>query len=237
MNRNLGESRFQTTMWSVVLRASGADGQPKHAALSQLCRLYWKPLFVYCLGKGRKVEDAEDLTQAFFASLLARDTLRVADPTRGRFRAFLLTSFKNFIADEGDRARAARRGGGATHLSFDVDFKNFKVLLPAAGLSPEQAFDRQWALDLVERATGTLRAEHLAEGKGEWFERVAGSAAGAAYAAVATELGTSEDALKSFAKRVRRRFREILEREIADTVSSPDEAAKEMAYLVDLLRG
>ena len=224
-------------MWSVVLRAGGSDDQPKHAALSELCRLYWKPLFVYCLGKGRKVEDAEDLTQAFFAQLLARDTLRVADPARGRFRAFLLTSFKHFIAGEGDRSRAARRGGGAVHLSFDVDFSNSGVLPPAPDISPERAFDRQWALDLIERATTTLRDEYLASGKGAWFDRIAGPSAGTAYVEVAADLSATEEAVKSFAKRARRRFREILEREIADTVGSPEDAADEMAYLVDLLRG
>lgn len=224
-------------MWSVVFRAGGPDEQPKHTALSTLCQLYWKPLFVYCLGKGRQVEDAEDLTQAFFAQLLAKDTLRVADPARGRFRAFLLTSFKHFIAGEGDRSRAARRGGGVVHLSFDVDFRNSGVLPPAPEISPEQAFDRQWALDLVERATTTLRDEYQSTGKGEWFDRVVGPAAGCAYAEIAGDLNTTEEAMKSFAKRARRRFREILEQEIADTVSSPEEAADEMAYLVDLLRG
>jgi RNA polymerase sigma-70 factor (ECF subfamily) len=109
-------------MWSVVLRAGTGDELPKQAALDCLCRLYRKPLYVYCLGRGLIAEDAEDLTQAFFARLLVRDTLRVADPARGRFRAFLITSFKHFIADEGDRARAERRGGGAVHFSFDVDF-------------------------------------------------------------------------------------------------------------------
>ena len=231
-----GDSRFQTTLWSVVLRAGGEDEPPKQAALSELCRLYWKPLFVFCLGKGRSVHDAEDLTQAFFANLLDRDTLRVADPSRGRFRAFLLTSFKHFIADEGDRTRAARRGGGAVHLSFELDFKEAGRLPISSEIPPEQAYDRQWALDLVNRATEALRSEHEASGKSRWFELVAGQDAGATYQVVAGELGATEDAVKSFAKRARRRFRELLEAEIADTVGSPAEAAEEMAYLIELLR-
>jgi RNA polymerase sigma-70 factor (ECF subfamily) len=237
MHRRREDSRFQTTLWSVVLRAGGADEAPKHAALSELCRLYWQPLLVFCLGQGRRREDAEDLTQAFFAHLLAHDTLRVADPDRGRFRAFLLTSFKHFIAGETDRQRAAKRGGGAVHLSFDVDFQDARLLPPSAELSPERAYDRQWATDLVARATAALQAETVAAGKARWFELVAGPGSGAAYSAVAAELGTTEDAVKSFAKRTRRRFRELLEREVADTVGSPEEAAEEMAYLVELLRG
>lgn len=232
-----GDSRFHTTLWSVVLRAGGGEDGPKHAALDHLCRLYWKPLFVYCLGKGLKPEDAEDLTQAFFARLLARDTLRVADPARGRFRAFLLTSFKHFIAGEGDRARAQRRGGDVVHFSFDVDFTNSAWPVHSPEMSPELAYDRQWALDLIERATAALRAEYESADKGDWFERIVGPSAGMAYAEVAAELSSTEDAVKSFAKRARRRFRDILECEIADTVGSPDELADEMAYLVELLRG
>lgn len=232
-----GSSGFHTTLWSVVLRAGEGEGLPKQAALDQLCRLYWKPLFVYSLRHGRKVEDAEDLTQAFFAHLLARDTLRVADPARGRFRAFLLTSFKHFIASEWDRQRALKRGGGTAHLSFDVDFKKAVGFAASGELTPECAFDRQWAEDLVERATGLLREEMARSGKAAWFDLIAGPQSGAPYAEVAAALETSEEAVKSFAKRTRRRFRELLDREIADTVGSPEEAAREMVYLVELLRG
>jgi RNA polymerase sigma factor (sigma-70 family) len=236
MDAMTAESRFQTTLWSVVLRAGAAEDIPKQAALDQLCRLYWRPLYVFCLGRGMKAEDAEDLTQAFFVRLLTRDTLRVADPERGRFRAFLLTSFKHFIAGEGDRARAQRRGGGAVHFSMDVDFAGDLPTLPSPEMTPELAYDRQWALDLIARATTMLRAEHESAGKGDWFERILGPSAGVAYVKVAADLDSSEDAVKSFAKRARRRFREILEREIADTVGSPAELEDEMAYLADLLR-
>jgi DNA-directed RNA polymerase specialized sigma24 family protein len=230
------DSRFHTTLWSVVLRAGNGDEIPKQSALDHLCHLYWKPLFVYCLGQGRSREDAEDLTQGFFAYLLAKDSLRVADPDRGRFRSFLLTSFKHYIAGEGDRCRAARRGAGAVHLSFDVDF-NESNLCPSATSAPEIAYDRQWALDLVSRATDTLRAEIQTTGKSRWFDLVVGSEVSASYAAAAADLGTTEEAVKSFAKRTRRRFREILEASIADTVGSPDELAGEIAYIASLLRG
>ncbi len=221
----------------MVFRAGAMDEQPKHAALSELCQMYWKPLFVYCLGKGHRFEDAEDLTQAFFTHLLTRDTLRVADPARGKFRAFLLTSFKNFMLDEGDRSRAARRGGGAVHLSFELDFNEASRFPARTEDSPERAYDRQWADDLVKRATHTLRSEHEKAGKLLWFDLVAGPQAGSSYQKVAAELGSTEEAVKSYAKRTRHRFRELLEAEIADTVSSPSEATEEMAYLVELLRG
>ena len=237
MKHEAADSKFQTTLWSVVLRAGASDEQPRHAALCELCRMYWKPLFVYCLGKGHRIEDAEDLTQAFFTQLLTKETLRVADPARGKFRAFLLTSFKHFILDEGDRARAARRGGGAVHLSFELNFKEAGLFPAMIDSSPERAYDRQWAGDLVERATAALRTEHERAEKSRWFELVAGPEAGASYQEVAAALGTTEEAVKSFAKRTRRRFRELLEAEIANTVGSPAEATEEMAYLVELLRG
>jgi RNA polymerase sigma-70 factor (ECF subfamily) len=237
MKAENSESRFQTTLWSVVLHAGGDDALQKQAALDRLCRVYWKPLFVFCLGNGRKAEDAEDMTQAFFAWIMARDTLRVADPNKGRFRAFLLAVFKNFIADEWDRSRAIRRGGGAVHLSFEFDFRNSGLSAPSDECSPEHAYDRQWALDLVVRASHILRAEYAVMGKEQWFDRVAGPSSGETYLVIAAELGCTEDAVKSFAKRARRRFRQILECEIADTVGSPDEVADELAYLVELLRG
>ena len=237
MAADVPSSRFQTTLWSVVARAGGPDGSPKHSALDALCGMYWRPLFVYCLGLGNKVEDAEDMTQGFFAHLLARDVLRVADPERGRFRTFLLASFKNFMAGEWHRQRAAKRGGGVVHLSFDVDFSDAGRLVPPGDIPPDRAYDRQWAIDLVARATAALRAEMAGNGRIEWFEWVAGSRAGAPYAAVAAELGSTEDAVKSFAMRTRRRFRDLMRREIADTTGSPEDAAGELAYIVELLRG
>lgn len=236
MDRIRENPAFQTTMWSVVIRAGGIDEQQKRVALDQICRSYWKPLFVFCIREGRRVQDAEDLTQSFFAHLLARETLRVADPQRGRFRSFLLTSFRNFMAGEWDRNRAGKRGGTATHFSFDAGARGVNLAI-TDGCSPEQAYDRQWAFDLVERATSALRIESMKNDRGRWFDLISGPTAGTAYEEVAAELNTTEEAVKSFAKRARRRFRQLIEREIADTVSSPGDAADEMAYLVEILRG
>lgn len=230
------ESRFQTTSWSLVIRAGADDTFLKQGALADLCRLYWKPLFVFCLGSGRQPQDAEDLTQAFFAHLLSRDSLRVADPERGRFRSFLLTSFKHFIAGEWDKSQAVKRGGGIPHISFDATADGSGLPIASQDLSPEEAYDLQWAHDVVGRATDLLCAEVVLSGKDRWFDLIAGPEAGAPYQEVAVELSTTLDAVKSFAKRTRQRFRALLEREIADTVSSPREAALEIAWLAELLR-
>lgn len=229
---------FQTTRWSMVRRAVD-EGDPQAAeALAQLCQLYWRPLFVYCYGNGRSRADAEDLTQGYFTQLLARDSLRLADPRRGKFRTFLLASFKNYLTDVHRQGQAAKRGRGATHVPFDLDLSEGCLIEHATEAEPERAYDRQWARDLVQRATTCLREEYKAGGKGEWFENVAGENAGAcSYQELAARFGSTEDAVKSFALRVRKRFRMLLEREIADTVASPHEMQSEMAYLAELLRG
>lgn len=212
---------------------AGADGAMQ--ALNELCQLYWRPLQAYCCGLGRSPADAEDLTQAFFAKLLGRGALRMADPQRGKFRTFLLTSFKNHLMDEHRRSQAQKRGSGSMTVSLDAD--EAEQLHPVVESSPERAFDRQWAEDVVSRATQALRQEYTAAGKGQWFEKVAGSQAASSYIEAAKELASTEEAVKSFALRVRKRFRAQLEREIADTVSTPEEVADEMTYLASLLRG
>lgn len=231
-----GRADFQTTRWSIVLHAGAADGAGA-GALEQLCTLYWRPLYVFCRARGASPADAEDLTQGFFATLLARGGLRLADPARGRFRSFLLTAFKNHLTDVHRQGAAARRGGGASHLSLDIAGAEAEI---AAGFgrdeSPEAGYDRRWANDMVQRVTHALREEYSAAGKLDWYECVAGERTGADYVSVARELGTTEEAVKSFAKRVRQRFRLRLEREVSDTVATPAELPEEMAYLARLLR-
>lgn len=231
-----GESFFHTTMWSVVLRAGGEDDPARKEALDRLSRLYWRPLYIYCLAGGRTRADAEDLTQGFFAHLLAKDSFRLADPNRGKFRSFLLSSFKNYITGEHWRMRADKRGGGVLHVPLDHGVGEVPDGLSGGGVSPELAYDIGWARDLLARATTRLRSEMEELDKLEWFELVAGQRAGASYASIATEMHSTEEAVKSFAKRLRRRFREILEEAIADTVDSPEALIEEMAYLARLLR-
>jgi RNA polymerase sigma factor (sigma-70 family) len=215
----------------MVLNADDGAGS---SALNELCQLYWRPLYAYCCSIGRSSADAEDLTQGYFAQLLNRGALRMADPQRGKFRTFLLSSFKNYLADVHRHGVTLKRGGGAVHLSLDM--AGAEDLEPPTEIEPELAFDRQWAQDLVARATQSLRQEYVDLGKDQWFEAVAGEQAGASYAELALRFGSTEEAVKSFALRVRKRFRALLEREIADTVATPEEVAAEMAYVAELLR-
>ncbi len=224
-------SPFPDTRWSMVLRAGDDEAS---SSLNELCRLYWRPLFVYCCGNGRSKADAEDLTQGYFAQLLTRGSLRLADPLRGKFRTFLLTSFKNYLTDVHRQGQTIKRGSGAEHITFE--FEDGDLIEPRSEVEPELAFDRQWAQDVVARATHALRVEYQLNGKADWFEAVAGDQVGTSYAELAVRFDSSEDAVKSFALRVRKRFRALLEREIADTVAMPEEIPAEMAYLAQLLR-
>jgi RNA polymerase sigma factor (sigma-70 family) len=216
----------------MVLQAGSAG---RAAALEELCRLYWRPLFCYCRIAGHPEADAEDLTQGYFEHLLSREAIGRADPARGRFRTFLLSSFRNYQTDLHRQRTAARRGGGQVHLSLEKDVADSPLTPPSAELSPELAFDRQWASDLIQRAKDLLKAEQSHAGRGEWYERVV-LHAGQDYASLAPELDTTVAALKTYAHRVRQRFRALVERQVADTVASPDDLAEEMRYLSHLLR-
>ena len=161
---------FVTTHWSVVLRAGGSDTTRARAALEQLCRNYWQPLYAYVRRSGHSREEAEDLTQEFFARLLAQNSVARADPARGRFRSFLLTSLKHFLANEWDKARAQKRGGGAQLLRLEFDTAETRCgSVVAPGDTPDRAFDRQWALALLEVVLGRLRQEYRDAGREEMF--------------------------------------------------------------------
>jgi DNA-directed RNA polymerase specialized sigma24 family protein len=203
-------------------------------ALDELCRLYWRPLQAYCMSLGKNATDTEDLTQSFFAHLLSGDGLRLACPERGKFRTFLLTSFKNHMADLHRRSLAMKRGGGAAHISLSAADPSGPLHAMDEVKPPDLAFDKQWAEDLVSRAKQALLAEYRAAGKQDWYEAVTQGVMN--YAACAIQLCSTEQAVKAFAHRVRVRFRERLEQQIADTVSTPEEAAAEMKYLAELLR-
>jgi RNA polymerase sigma-70 factor (ECF subfamily) len=202
-------------------------------ALEELCRLYWRPLHAYCQSMGKNSADTEDFTQSFFAHLLSGGGLRLADPERGKFRTFLLRSFKNHLHDLHKRSIAEKRGGGATHVPLTEEASG-PLQFKDKCQTPDIAFDKQWAEDLVTRATEALKQEYYANSKADWFEAV--NSSNKNYAEIAIQLGSTEQAVKSFAHRVRTRFRERLEQQIADTVSTPEEAAEEMRYLATLLR-
>jgi len=234
-----GPASFLTTRWSVVL-AAGRPGEARaRAALADLCEAYWRPLYAYVRRRGHGVEDARDLTQAFFARLLEKNAVEGADPRRGRFRGWLLGALKHFLANEWDRAQAQKRGAGRVPLSLEFESADERLALePAHELTPERAFERDWALSVLERAFQALEAEWTARGRRELFAALKPSLAGEpgeSLRSIGQRLGQSEGAVKVAAHRLRRAFRALLRREIAETVESEAEVEGELAALIEAL--
>jgi RNA polymerase sigma factor (sigma-70 family) len=232
---------FVTTHWSVVLTAARSDTTRARAALECLCRAYWFPLYAYVRRRGYSPEDAEDLTQEFFARLLERHRVASVAPEKGRFRSFLLASMNHFLADEWDKARAQKRGGGRV-ISLDLQTAETRLEQPAANeLTAEEAFDRKWALALLEQVYWRLEEEHRQQAKADLFAALRATLAGAGnaapYAELARQLNLSEGAVKVAVHRLRHRYRELLRETIADTVDQPDEVEEELRYLLRTLAG
>jgi RNA polymerase sigma-70 factor (ECF subfamily) len=219
--------------------ARGSASSQAADALAELCRVYWYPLYAYLRRGGSSPHDAEDLTQGFFAHLLARRFLDHVDREKGKFRSFLLASLKNYLADQRDRDHAQKRGGGATPVALDSLAAESRYRLePADNLTPDRLYEKQWALSLLTQVLARLQAEMDGEGKNELFEALKGVLTGDrsdAYAAVAEKLGTTEGAIKTAAHRLRRRYREILREEISHTVATPGEIEDEIRYLLSCL--
>lgn len=235
-----GTRWFVTTRWSIVLAAGRGPTPRSQDALATLCETYWHPLYAYARRKGFNSEDAEDLIQAFFARLLEKQDLRRVDPKLGKFRSFLLASLNHFIANERDRARAKKRGGGQPILSLDMqDAEGRYQIDPADHLTPEKVFERKWALSVIDRVFARVRQEYLQRNKGAMFDRLKSSLVGetarAPYQQIAAELGTSEGNVKVAVHRLRRRFREVLREEIAQTVGAEDQIEEEIRYLFTVL--
>lgn len=231
---------FNTTHWSVVLAAGQADSEDAGAALDELCRTYWFPLYAYVRRRGHNPEEAQDLTQEFFLRFLERKYLRLADSTRGRFRSFLLTSLKNFLINEWEKTRAAKRGNGHSFHPWDLDDAERRYLAEAGGdLTPDRLFERRWAVAVVEHTQSRLRGEYEAANKLALFDglkdQVWGDPAGS-YSDLAGRLHTTEGALRIAAHRMRERFRTLLREEVAHTAANPAEVDDELRYLVSLLR-
>jgi RNA polymerase sigma-70 factor (ECF subfamily) len=228
---------FATTHWTVVLAAGDRSSPAADAALEELCRTYWYPLYAYVRRQGHAREDAQDLTQEFFARLLEKNYLAGADSQRGRFRAFLLAMLKHFLANEWDRAHRQKRGGGATVLSLDwQDADTRYEINPPDNLSPDKLYDRAWALTLLEKVVAQLRDESLAEGRGGQFEMLkfflmVGKAE-VPHADAAAALLMSEGAVRVAVHRLRRRYRELLKQEIVQTLSDPAQAEEELRTLL-----
>ncbi len=234
--------RFVPTRWSVVLAARQEDSPQAQEALATLCQTYWYPLYAFVRRQGHSPPDAQDLTQEFFARLIEKQYLARIQREGGRFRSFLLTALKRFLANEWDRARAQKRGGRQTLLSIDTDSAETRYRLePAHELTPERIYERHWAQTLLEQVLARLRDEYMAGGKGELLERIQSSLSqprGAVpYAEIASELGMTEAAVKMAVQRLRARYRELLRVEIGHTVTEPSEVEDEIRHLFATFSG
>lgn len=233
---NAGAAQFALTHWSVVLRAGQSESTHALAALEQLCTTYWPPIYSFIRRQGHNPSDAQDLTQEFFARLLQKNYLGAVDRSKGRFRSFLLASVKHFLANEWDKARAQKRGGGQVLLSIDTaNAETSYAVEPVEHLTPDKLYERRWALTLLQRVMSRLRAEFSQNDKTELFEQLKGTLTGEGrglgYAALAERLGSTEGAIKVAVHRLRQRYRELLRAEIAQTVAGPEEVEEELRAL------
>jgi RNA polymerase sigma factor (sigma-70 family) len=233
---------FVTTHWSVVVQARGADTTQAGKALEQLCRVYWYPLYVYVRRRGKSPHDAQDLTQEFFARLLQGKWVARADPNRGRFRTFLLTAMERFLANEWDKDHALKRGGGSTTLPLEWETAETRfVAEPAGGQTPQEAFERRWALTLLEQVLRRLEAEQADEGQAQQFAALSqclvGDRESLPYGEIARRMTLSEGAVKVAVHRLRQRYRELLRAEVANTLASEEEVDAEMRHLFNVLAG
>jgi RNA polymerase sigma-70 factor (ECF subfamily) len=228
-------SDFATTRWSLVLAARGRAAPGARDALASLCALYWYPLYAYVRRRGHGADEAHDLTQEFFARLLEKDFLAGVDRGKGKFRSFLLAACNHFLANERDRERAKKRGGGRPVLSLGAaDADGLYRAEPADALTPEKLFERRWALAVLRQVMTRLRDEFEAKGKGRLFDRLRGflvGEKGAGYRRAAVELGLSEGAVKVAVHRLRQRYRELLHEEIGRTVETPEQVEEEVREL------
>jgi RNA polymerase sigma-70 factor (ECF subfamily) len=233
-----GGAQFPTTRWTLVVAAGDPRRKEARSALVSLCENYWYPLYAYLRRSGYPADHAQDLTQEFFARVLEGRYLDRADPEKGRFRSFLLTSLKFFVADEEDRLRAHKRGGGVVvPLEFSSGEERYQRE-PAHDETPERIFERRWALSVLDRVVQKLREEFVQHGRTEHFERLKVFLLGqsdAPYATLAREMNTTEGALKVAIHRLRKRYRELFRQEIADTVADPTEVESELRYLAAAL--
>lgn len=228
---------FATTRWTVVRAAGQAESPLVDEALESLCSAYWFPLYAYVRRHGFPKEEAEDLTQAFFAKLLDRRDFSGLARENGRFRAFLLVAMKHFLANERDRAGRLKRGGTITHLSLDWQSADTQFqIADGRQVPPDEAFDREWALALLERVIVRLRGDWAAEGKAERFEQLkvflTSGKGEIRYAEAAASIGMDESGLRVTVHRLRKSYRSMLREEVAGTLSDPAMVEEELAVLV-----
>ena len=232
-------SSFSATQWTLVL-AAGTDGSVAHRAIAELCERYWEPLYAFARRTGQMPEDAEDAVQGFFADLLERSAFQRVDRAKGKFRSFLLASFKNFLSHERERQRAEKRGGGTALVHLDAhDAEERYALERSDNLSPDKLYDRRWARVLLDRAQARLSEQYASSGQSKLFDRLrpvlGASRAQVDYATMTAELGMTEGALKVAAHRLRERYRDALRNEVAATVASASDIDTELRHLIEAL--
>lgn len=236
-----GNRAFPSTRWTLVLRArqgaAGRGDREKVAALGDLISAYWQPLYCFVRRKRAQVEDAKDLTQAFFATLLEKDFLKSADREKGRFRTFLLTAFDRFLANEYDKQQAAKRGGNAKMMSLDFDSAEARYTREAAtDETPERRYLREWARAITFQALDALRNEFARKGKADLFDAIKPHLGGGeGYANLAPELGMSAGNLKVIIHRARKRYAELLRLVVRDTVRSDEDVEAELKELLNAM--
>jgi RNA polymerase sigma factor (sigma-70 family) len=226
----------------MVLLAGETRTTQAETALDKLCRIYWQPLYAYVRRRGHSSEDAQDLTQQFFARMLEKKYLKLATQERGRFRSFLLKSLQHFLVNEWERGQAQKRGGGQKIFSLDeTQAEQSYLQQPADQLSPEGLFDKRWAMTLLERAMERLAADYAASGKRELFDNLKplllAEGSGESYRQLAIPLGLNEGAVKVAMHRLRQRFRDAVRSEIAQTVETPEEVDEELRCMMAALNG
>lgn len=236
-----GVCEFRTTHWSAVLLARRQDTTRAEPALAELCRVYWYPLYAYVRRLGRSAEDAQDLTQEFFARLIEKHWIESVNQARGKFRSFLLTAFKHFLAGEWHRDRADKRGGGQPLISLDgVEAEERYKLEPSDTATPESIYDRRWALTVLDQVLARLEAEQRVAGHAARFEAVKdcllGEPADTTLAEAGARFGLSEAAMKSIVRRLRERYRVLLREEIAQTVDGAEAVNEELRSLLAAMR-
>jgi DNA-directed RNA polymerase specialized sigma24 family protein len=240
LDHRSGAFGFQTTHWSAVLKAGEPAAPEAVDALQHLCKTYWYPLYAYCRRQGYPPPDGEDLTQQFFASFLQRNSFASAAPERGRFRNFLLASFKNFLANEHHRRMTVKRGGRMAFLSLDdTDFEGYYRNELADHATPERHFDHAWAMTLLGKVLSGLKTEYEAAGKIGLFNALhiflTGEKSEAGYQQIATDLAMSEPAVRMAVMRLRQRYGQMLRREIAHTLTDLTGIEDELRHLLDAL--
>ncbi len=231
---------FATTRWSVVLAAGRRSSPQASVALEDLCQIYWYPLYVYVRRRGYSGEDAADLTQEFFAQLLEKNRLAQVDRGKGKFRSFLLASMKHFLANEWDKSQAQKRGGGRAPISIELSLAEAAYRLePVDEITAERAFQRRWALTLLDSVLNQLRAEYVAGGRKDLFDGIKGKlthrGGAGSYREIAADLRISEGAVKVAVHRLRKRYRELLVHEVSQTVTTAAEIDDEVGDLFKAL--